>query len=159
MLALASRGVRSAIIRVAPSVHGRGEHGFLKTLIDTARAKGVSAYVVDGSNRWPAVHQLDAARLFRLALEQAPAGSRLHAVGEEGVPFREIAEVIGRRLHLPVISIPRAQATAHFGWIGAFAAADNPTSSALTQERMGWRPTQPGLLTDLDQEYYFAVAK
>lgn len=159
MLALAARGVRSAIIRIAPSVHGPGDHGFLKSMIDTARAKGISAYVGDGTNRWPAVHRLDAAHLFRLALEQAPAGSRLHAVGEEGIPFRDIADTLGRHLNLPVVSIPRAQAISHFGWLGAFAPVDNPASSALTQERLGWRPVQPGILADLDQGHYFTSAK
>ncbi len=159
MLELASRGVRSAIIRIAPSVHGPGDHGFLKTLIDTARAKGVSAYVGDGANRWPAVRRPDAVHLFRLALEQAPAGARLHAVGEEGVPFRDIAESIGRHLHVPLVSIARDKAAAHFGWLGAIAATDNPTSSALTQERMGWHPTPPGILADLDEGHYFTTAK
>ena len=159
MLELASHGVRSAIIRIAPSVHGQGDHGFAKTLIDTARAKGISAYVGDGRNRWPAVLRRDAARLFRLALEQAPAGSRLHAVGDEGVPFRDIAAVIGRHLNVPVVSISRDKAVSHFGWLGAFVAVDNPTSSALTQERMGWQPGQPGLLVDLDQGHYFTNAR
>ena len=159
MLALASRGVRSAIIRIAPSVHGMGDHGFAKSLIDTARAKGVSAYVGDGSNRWPAVHRLDAAHLFRLALEKAPAGSRLHAVGDEAVPFRDVAEVIGRHLNLPVVSISRDKAASHFGWFGPIVAADNPTSSALTQERLGWHPTQPGLLADLEEGHYFTSEK
>jgi nucleoside-diphosphate-sugar epimerase len=124
-------------------------------LIAIARDKGVSAYVGDGSNRWPAVHRLDAARLFRLALESAPAGSLLHGVGEEGVPLRDIAGVIGRHLNLPVINISREEAAAHFGFFGAFVPTDNPTSNVLTKERLGWQPAHPGLITDLEQGRYF----
>lgn len=159
MLALASRGVRSAIIRIAPSVHGQGDHGFAKTLIDTARSKGISAYVGDGDNRWPAVHRADAALLFRMALEKAPAGSRLHAVGDEGIPFRDIASAIGRHLNLPVVSISHEKAASHFGWLGTFVPVDNPASSALTQERLGWHPVQPGLLADLEEGHYFTNVK
>lgn len=154
-LALAERGVRSAIVRLAPTVHGAGDHGFVPRLIDIARDRGVSAYVGDGANRWPAVHRLDAARLYRLAVEAAPAGSRLHGAGEEGVPFRDLAAVIGRRLSLPVASIPPEDAEAHFGWLGAFVQIDNPTSSALTQERLGWRPVHPTLIDDLEAGHYF----
>ncbi|WNC15625.1 SDR family oxidoreductase [Brevibacillus brevis] len=154
-VALAERGVRSAVVRLAPSVHGETKAGFVSMLIDIARDKGVSAYIGDGSNRWPAVHYLDAARLFRLALEAAPAGSILHGVGDEGVPVRDIAHIIGHRLNLPVVSIPREEADAHFGFFGAFASTDNPTSSALTQERLGWRPTHPTLIVDLEEGRLF----
>jgi nucleoside-diphosphate-sugar epimerase len=155
-IALAKRGVRSSIVRLAPSVHGESDkHGFVPSLIGIARDKGVSAYIGDGSNRWPAVHHLDAARLFRLAVEAAPAGSRLHGVGDEGVPLREIASVIGRHLNLPVVSISREEADSHFGWLGAFASADNPTSSAQTQELLGWRPVHTALIPDLEQGHYF----
>lgn len=154
-LALADRGVRSSVVRLSPSVHGVGDRGFVSSLIDIARDKGVSAYIGDGSNRWPAVHRLDAARLFRLALESAPAGTRLHGVGDEGVPFRDIAGVIGRRLNLPVVSISREEVDAHFGWLGAFASADNPTSNTLTGQRAGWTPVHPGLIPDLEEGHYF----
>lgn len=155
LLSLASRGVRSSSLRLPPSVHGEGDHGFLAILIGIAREKGVSGYVADGSNRWPAVHRLDAARLFRLALEKAPAGSVLHAVADEGVPTRAIAEVIGRHLDLPIVSISPEDAAEHFGWIGGFFALDVPASSALTRERFGWDPAHPGLIDDLDQGHYF----
>jgi nucleoside-diphosphate-sugar epimerase len=155
-IALARRGVRSSVVRLAPSVHGPADrHGFIPSLIRIARDKGVSAYVGDGTNRWPAVHELDAARLFRLALEAAPAGSRLHGVGDEGVPFRDIAESIGRHLDVPVVSVSRLEATAHFGWLGAIASIDIPASSAATQKLLGWRPSHSGLLTDMEEGHYF----
>jgi nucleoside-diphosphate-sugar epimerase len=154
-LALAERGVRVAIVRPAPSVHGDGDHGFVPILIEIARAKGISAYVGDGSNRWPAVHRLDAARLYRLALEQGEPGSVFHAIGEEGVPTREIAEVIGRHLNLPAVSIAPEDAAGHFGWMGAFFALDAPASSALTREQLRWQPTHCGLIEDLEQGHYF----
>jgi nucleoside-diphosphate-sugar epimerase len=157
--ALAGRGVRVAIVRPGPSVHGEGDHGFVPVLIDIARTKGVSAYVGDGSNRWPAVHRLDAASLYRLALEKAPAGSVFHAIADEGIPTRDIAEVIGRHLDLPVVSIAPEDAAGHFGWIGAFFALDAPASSVLTQERLGWRATHPGLIEDLEHGHYFEQAQ
>jgi len=158
VIALAERGVRSSIVRLPPTVHSaRERHGFTATLIAIAREKGVAGYVGDGSNRWPAVHALDAARLFRRALETAPAGSRLHAVADEGVPFRRIAETIGRHLNLPAASIPPGEADAHFGFLGPFVPLDNPVSSARTRDLLGWVPTHPGLIDDLDQGHYFGT--
>ena len=155
-VALAGRGVRVSVIRLSPVVHSDLDmRGFTRALIGTARQKGVAAYIGDGANRWPAVHTLDAARLFRLALESAPAGSRLHGVAEEGVPFREFAEAIGRHLGLPAASIAPQDAAGHFGFLGMFAAADNPASSALTRQRLGWAPVGPGLIADLDAGHYF----
>jgi nucleoside-diphosphate-sugar epimerase len=155
VLALAERGVRSSVVRLSPSVHDRRRGGFAEVLISIAREKGVSGYVGDGSNRWPAVHQLDAARLFRLALEKAPAGSVLHGVAEEGVPIRTIAEVIGRHLDLPVVSIAPSDAGTHFSWLGLFSSVDNVTSSALTRERLGWQPVYPTLIQDLEEGHFF----
>jgi len=154
-LSLASRGVRSSVLRLPPTVHGDGDHGFMATLVGIARDKGVSGYLGDGSNRWPAVHRFDAAHLFRLAVEQAPAGSVLHAVADEGVPVRAIAEVIGRHLGLPVAAIAPEDAAGHFTWLGGFIGIDSPASSALTRELLGWQPVQPGLLDDLDKGHYF----
>ena len=154
-LSFAGRGVRVCVTRL-PQVHGEGDHAFVPAVISIARAKGLSAYVGDGSNRWAAVHRLDAARLFRLALENAPAGARLNAVGDEGVPFRDIAEVIGRRLNLPVTAISREEADGHFGPLfGLFTSMDLAASSALTQQRFGWHPTHPGLIADLEEDHYF----
>jgi nucleoside-diphosphate-sugar epimerase len=149
------RGVPVSVVRFPPTVHGRGDHGFVSLLVSIARDKGFSAFIGDGANRWPAVHRLDAAHLFRLAVEGAPAGARLHGVGEEGIPIRDIAEVIGRHLNLPVRSITREQAGDHFGFLAAFLALDCPASSAKTQELMGWHPAQPGLIADLEQGHYF----
>jgi nucleoside-diphosphate-sugar epimerase len=154
-ISLGSRGVRSSVVRLPPTNHGDGDNGFIATLVGIAREKGVSGYIGDGANRWPAVHRLDSARLFRLALEQAPAGSTLHAVAEQGVPVRDIAEVIGRHLDLPVVSVAPEQAGEHFSWLAGFLAFDAPASSALTRELLGWQPIQPGLIADLDQGHYF----
>jgi nucleoside-diphosphate-sugar epimerase len=148
-------GVRASVVRFPPSVHGRGDHGFVSVLIDIARQKGVSAYVDDGSNRWAAVHRLDAAHLFCLGLETAPGGARLHGVGEEGVAVRDIARVIGSQLNVPVRSISREEANEHFGFLAAFFALDVPASSEITQRRLGWRPVQPGLIADLEDGHYF----
>jgi nucleoside-diphosphate-sugar epimerase len=155
-LALAARGVRASVLRLPPSVHGDGDHGFVPFLIAVARDKGVSGYIGDGSSRWPAVHRLDAATLFRLALEAAPAGSVLHGAAEEGVPVRAIAEVIGRQLDLPVVAVALEDADEHFGWLAPFLASDVPVSSALTRELVEWRPTHRGLIEDLGEAHYFS---
>jgi nucleoside-diphosphate-sugar epimerase len=157
-LALTARGVRASVLRLPPSVHGEGDHGFVPRLISIAREKGVSAFIGDGLNRWPAVHRLDAAHLYRLALEKGSAAARYHGVGDEGVPTRQIAEVIGRHLNLPVVSKSREEAADHFGWMALFFGMDGPASSAQTQERLGWRPVQPGLISDLNAEHYFEHA-
>lgn len=149
--AVAARGVRVAVVRLSPSVHGEGDHGFVPTLISIAREKGVSAYVDDGRNRWTAVHRLDAARLFRLALENATPRARFHGVAEEEILFRDIAKVIGKRLNVPVVSKASAEGANHFGWLAPFAAVDCPASSVRTRELLGWRPKQPGLTADLEQ--------
>jgi nucleoside-diphosphate-sugar epimerase len=154
-LPLAERGVRVSVVRLPPTVHGEGDHGFVHHLVNTARAAGISAYPGEGSNRWPAVHRVDAARLFRLALENAPAGARLHAVGDEGVAVRDIAEVIGRHLELPVNSIAVEQAFDHWGFIGTIFAMKMGASSALTQRQLNWHPEMPGLIEDLDKGHYF----
>ncbi len=155
-MGIVTRGVRAGIVRLSPPVHGAGDHSFVPMLIHLAREKGVSAYIGDGANRWAGVHRLDAAHLYRLALEQGAAGARYHGVADEGVPTREIAEVIGRRLNLPVKSLAAEEAADHFDWIARFFSMDMVASSALTRERLGWHPTRPGLLVDLDQEHYFA---
>jgi nucleoside-diphosphate-sugar epimerase len=157
VLSLASRGVRTSVMRLPPTNHGDGDNGFMATLVNIARDKGVSGYIGDGSNRWPAVHRLDSARLFALAVENSPAGSTLHAVADEGVPIRDIAEVIGRHLDVPVVSISPADAGEHFTWLAHFLGADSPASSVLTRELMGWEPVQLGLLDDLDQGHYFTT--
>jgi nucleoside-diphosphate-sugar epimerase len=156
VLALSERGVRSSSVRLAPTVHGEGDaRGFISILIGIAREKGVSAYVGDGSNRWPAVHRLDAATLFRLAVESAPAGARLHAVAEAGIPFKDIAEAIGRRLELPAASLTAEEAGRHFSFLAPLVSIDSPASGELTREHLGWRPTRPGLIADIEEGHYF----
>jgi len=151
----ADRGARVSVLRLPPSVHGVGDHGFVPLLIRLAREKSVSAYVGERLNRWPAVHRLDATRLYRLVLEKSPTAPRYHAVADEGVPFREIAQVIGRRLNIPAVSKSPEEAADHFGWFAQFAGLDCPASSARTQEQLGWRLTQPMLISDIDQPGYF----
>jgi nucleoside-diphosphate-sugar epimerase len=155
-MALAQEGVRTVAVRFAPTVHGPGDHGFIPTIVNIARDKGVSAYIGDGSHHWPAVHRLDAARLVRLAVESAPAGSSVHAVAEEGVPTRAIAEAIGGGLGLPVVSVSPEEAVDHFGWMGRFFGTDCQASSTWTRELLGWQPTHATLLEDLAEGSYFA---
>ena len=152
---VAALGARVSVLRLPPSVHGVGDHGFIPLLINLARQKGVSAFVGDGLNRWPAVHRVDAARLYRLVLESEHLAPRYHAVDDEGVPFHEIAGVIGRRLSIPVVSKSPEEAPDHFGWFGLFAAIDCPASSARTRKQLGWRPEQPLLIPDIDHPSYF----
>lgn len=156
-LSMAARGLRAMVVRLPPSTHGDGEHGLAAMLVRAAREKGFAFYVGDGRNRWPAVHRFDAARVYRLALERGASGSRFHAVAEEGIPTREIAEAIGRGLKLPVVSKTLEEAVAMLGMIGHVFAMDLPASSALTQARLGWRPTGPGLIADLDKGHYFGA--
>lgn len=158
-LALVSRAVRASAVRLPPSVHGVGDHGFVPIVIGIAREKGVSAYIGEGTNRWPGVHRVDAAKVYRLALEKGTAGARYHAVAEEGLPFKQIAEVIGRRLNVPVVSRTGEEVAQHFGWFAHFAAINNLVSSKQTRERLGWSPTGPGLIEDIDQASYFENAK
>jgi nucleoside-diphosphate-sugar epimerase len=153
--AVAANGVRVQAVRLPPTVHGDGDHGFVPTFIKLAREKGVSAYVGDGLNRWPAVHRLDAAAVYRLALEKGDDGARHHAVAEEGVPFRAIAEIIGKRLNVPVVSMSPDEAAAHFGWFAHFAGLDCPAASAQTRALLGWRPSHAELIADLDRPAYF----
>jgi len=157
VLALAEQGVRSSVIRLPPTVHSRGRHGsFISGLIAIARATGVASYVGDGTNRWPSADTRDVGRLYRLALESAPAGSRLHAVAEEGITLRDTAEAIGRRLSLSVASIAAEDIGRHFGFLSGFVGLDNPTSSEITRDTFGWTPTEPGLIADLDEEHDIA---
>jgi nucleoside-diphosphate-sugar epimerase len=159
VLSFGARGIRSSIVRLAPTVHGDGDPGFMAAIVRIARERGVSGYRGDGANRWPAVHRLDAAHLFRLAVEHAPAGSTLHAVGDEGVPIRAVAEVIGRHLGLPVAAVPDEAAAEHFGFLAGLLAVDSPASSAITRELLGWRPTHRGLVEDLERGHYFRPAR
>jgi nucleoside-diphosphate-sugar epimerase len=153
---MAARGVRVAVVRLAPSVHGDGDHGFVPALIGVARQKAASAYVGSGSNRWPAVHRLDVASLFRLVVEcDFSSGTRFHGVAEEGIPFKNIAEVIGQRLNVTVVSQTPEQAAEHFAFFAHFVSMDAPASSQATRERLGWQPTQPGLIAELKEESYF----
>jgi nucleoside-diphosphate-sugar epimerase len=155
VIGLAGRGVRSSIVRLPPIVHSSLDHqGFAHILIGIARQTGVSAYVGDGANRWPSVHTLDAARVYRLALESAPAGSRLHAVADEGIPFRDIAAVIGRGVGVPTASISAADAAERFAFLGGAVGVDNPTSSEETRKVLGWEPAHPGLIDDLEHGHY-----
>jgi len=152
--ALVSLGVRVAVLRLPPSVHGAGDHGFVPYLIGIARKQGVSAYIGDGINRWPAVHRLDAAHLFRLALEKGSVGANYHAVADEGIPTRDIAAVIGRHLNVPVVGKSPEEAAGHFGWMAHFFGIDGPASSAQTQQQLGWHPSQPGFIADLEEHYF-----
>jgi nucleoside-diphosphate-sugar epimerase len=152
---LSGRGVPVSIVRLPPSVHGDGDHAFVPILINLAREKGISAYIGTGANRWPAVHRLDAARLFRLALQRGRIAACYHGVAEEGVPFREIAEVIGRRLNLPTVSLDANNAAGYFGWFAHFAAMNVPASSQRTRALLGWEPSHPGLIADLKGTAYF----
>jgi nucleoside-diphosphate-sugar epimerase len=159
LLALSLRGigVRSSVLRLPPTVHGDGDNGFISTLVGIARKQGVAGYVREGDNRWPAVHRSDAARVARLALESAPAGSVIHAVGEEGLPFRSIAEAMAKGLGIPASSIAPAEAAEHFSYLAHFVALDTPASSAITRDLLGWQPTGPTLLDDLTQGHYYNV--
>lgn len=149
-MALAEQGVKASVVRL-PQVHDPKKQGLVSYLVMIAKEKGASAYIGDGGQRWPAVHRLDAARLYRLALEKGAKGARYHAVGEEGVPAKAMAEVIGRKMGLPVVSKTPEEAAEHFGWLGMFAAMDMPAQSEWTQKELGWKPTGPGMIEDLEK--------
>ena len=153
---VAKRGVNASVVRL-PQVHDTVKQGLITYAVRVAREKGASAYIGEGLNRWPAAHVLDVAHLYRLALDKHEAGSRYNAVAEEGVSMREIAEVIGRGLKVPVVSLSQEEAQAHFGWLAMFAGVDMPASSAITQQRLGWHPTGPGLIADLEQMRWFGA--
>lgn len=155
--AAAKRGVHVSVVRLPPSVHGEGDHAFVPTLINIARQKRLSVYAGEGQNHWPAVHQLDAAKLFRLALEKGQTSARYHGVAEEGIPFHEIADVIGHRLNIPIMSKPAKEAAEHFAWFAHFAAMDISASSVETQTTLGWTPKQIGLIADIGRAHYFNV--
>ena len=154
--ALVERGINASVVRLPPSVHGEGDHGFVRLLIGLVRQKGLAAFIGEGRNRWPAVHRLDAAELFRLAAERGRAGVSYHGAAENGIAFADIAAVIGRRSGLPVQGLEGDAAAAHFGWFLHFAGMDNPTSSDWTQRELGWKPRRAGLLADVDQTGYFS---
>lgn len=158
LLGFAERGIRSASVRLAPTVHGDGDHGFMSVLVGIDRDKGTAGYIGDGTSTWPAVHVLDAAHLFRLAIEKAPAGSVVHAIDDEGVRMIDIAEVIGRHLGVPTASVAAEDAVEHFGWLGRFLAIDSRASSTITRELVGWEPTHPNLIADLEAGHYFRTA-
>jgi nucleoside-diphosphate-sugar epimerase len=153
--ALATAGVNAMVVRLPPSVHGHGDHGFVPMLVAAARATGVSAYIGDGENRWPAVHQRDAAQLYRLALEKGETGDRFHAAAETGIPFREIAAAIGRGLGVPVVGLGEEEAVAHFSWLATFVGMDARSSTDFTRAKLGWLPNEPGLIFDIENSGYF----
>jgi nucleoside-diphosphate-sugar epimerase len=153
ILSFASKRVRASVIRLPPTVHGQGDKAFMRNVINAAKKQGVSAYIGDGTNRWPAVHRLDAANLLRLALEKGSAGARYHGVSEQGIPLKNVAEMIGQRLNLPVVSKSGKEASKHFGWLSMLLSIDNPASGHWTQKTLGWQPENLGLLADLEQNY------
>jgi nucleoside-diphosphate-sugar epimerase len=155
VLSLAGTGVRSSVLRFPPTVHGDGDNGFVATLVGIARQRGLAGYVGNGTNRWPAVHRSDAAVLARLAVEAAPSGSVVHAVGDEGVPFREIAQAMGSHLGIPTMSVDPATAGEHFSFLGHFVSLDSPATAAITRDLLGWEPVGPSLLEDLEQDHYY----